>query len=98
MSLEKIATHIHTLVAGDAAKRLEQLIAGQLWRRNRGGIAREPAVESAARRDQGALVGRDRIQESGDVGFPPVCLAELLHRFRISAQLARSLLRARRHD
>ena len=69
--LEKIATHIDALMAGDAAERLEQLIAGQLLRRDRGGFARKPAVEPAARRDQGALVGRDRIQEGRDVGSLP---------------------------
>ena len=37
--LEEVATHIDALVARDAAKRLEQFIAGQLLRRDRGGNA-----------------------------------------------------------
>jgi hypothetical protein len=49
--LVEIAAHIDTLVARDAAKRLEQLITGQLLRRDRGDFARKPAVEPAARRD-----------------------------------------------
>jgi hypothetical protein len=35
--LEEVAAHIDALVARDAAERLEQLIAGQLLRRDRGG-------------------------------------------------------------
>ena len=96
--LEEIAADIDALVASDAAKRLEQLIAGQLLRRDRGGVARKPAVEPAARRDQRALVGRDRIQEGGDVGLPPVRVAELPHRFGVGAQLADDLVRTRRHN
>ena len=45
VALEQIASHIDALVAGDAAKRLEQLIAGELLRRDRVGIAGKPAVE-----------------------------------------------------
>ena len=96
--LEEVATRIDALVAGDAAKRLEQLIAGQLLRRDRGGFTRKPAVEAAARRDQGALVGRNRIQEGGDVGLPPVCVAELPHRFRVGAKLAHNFVRTRCHN
>src|SRR5262249_37912554 len=96
--LEEIAADIDALVAGDAAERLEQLIAGQLLRRDRAAFARKPAVEPAARRDQGALVGRNRIQESGDVGPFPVRLAELPHYLEVGAQLADDFIRARRHN
>ena len=97
-SLEKVAAHIDALVAGDAAKRLEQLIAGELRRRDRVGVARKPAVESAARREERALVGRDRIQQGGSVGRPAIRVPELPHRFGVGAQLASDLVRARRHD
>jgi hypothetical protein len=80
--LEEIAAHVDALVAGDAAKRLEQLIAGQLLRCDRAGFTRKPAVEPAARRNERALVGRDRIQEGGDVGLPSVRVTELPRRGR----------------
>src|SRR5882724_7962979 len=75
MPLEEVAAYVDALVARDAAKRLEQLIAGQLLRCDRAGFARKPAVEPTPRRDEGALVGRDRIQEGGDVGLPSVRVA-----------------------
>ena len=59
--LEKVAAHIDALVARNTAKRLEQFIAGQLLWRDHGGLARKPAVEPAARRDEGAFVGSNRI-------------------------------------
>jgi hypothetical protein len=82
--LEEVATHIDALVARDAAKRLEKLVAGKLFRRDRAGIAHKPAVESGARRDERPFVGRDRIQESGDIGLVPVGVAELPHRLAVS--------------
>src|SRR5262249_22345304 len=86
--LEEVAANIDALVARDAAKRLEQLVAGQLLRRDRGGFALKPAVKPAARRYQGLLVGRNRIQEGSDIRVPPVCVAELPDHFRVGAQLA----------
>ena len=65
--LKQIAAHIDALMAGDAAKRFEDLISGQLLRRDRVGFARKPSVEAAARRNQRPLVCRDRIQERSDV-------------------------------
>ena len=96
--LEEVAAHIDALVARDAAERLEQLIAGQLLRRDRGGFARKPAVEPAARCDQGALVGRNHIQEDSDVGLPPVRAVELPYRFGVGAQLAHDFVRTRGHN
>ena len=96
--MEEVAADIDALVARDAAERFEQLIAGQLLRRDRGGVAREPAVEPATRRDQGALVGRNRIQEGSDVGLPPVRIAEMPYRFGVGAQLAHDFIRTRRHN
>ena len=70
MPLKQIAAHIDALMATDAAERFENLIAGQLLRRDRVGFARKPAVEAAARRNQRAFVCRDRIQHGSDVGLP----------------------------
>ena len=77
VALEQVAAHIDALVAGDAAERLEKLVAGKLLRRDRVGIPGKPAVESGARRDQRPQVGRDRVQEGGHVGRAPVGVAEL---------------------
>src|SRR5947207_2915681 len=96
--LEQVAADIDALVANDAAKRFEQLIPGQFIRRDRGGLTPKPAVEAAARRDKGALIGRERIEEGGYVGFPPVGVAELPHRYGVATQLAHNLVGARRHD
>ena len=45
VALEQVAADIDALVAGDAAKRLEQLIAGELLGRDRRVVAFEPAIE-----------------------------------------------------
>ena len=96
--LKEVASHIDALVARDAAKRLEQLITGKLLWRYHVGVTRQPAVETAARCDERALVERDRVQKGGNIGLPPVRVAELPHRFGVRAQLANDFVRARRHD
>src|SRR5262245_4498846 len=63
VALKEIASNIDALVASDAAKRLEQLIAGKLVRRDHGNFARKPGIEPASWRDQGKLVARKRIKE-----------------------------------
>src|SRR6516162_8066301 len=47
--LEQVAADIDALVTGDAAERLEQLIAGQLLGREGCGVAVEPTVEPPPR-------------------------------------------------
>src|SRR5262249_22459931 len=86
------------LVARNAAKRPEQLIPGKLLWRYHVSVARQPAVETAARRDERALVDRDRVQKGGNVGLPPVGVAELPHGFGVRAQLANDFVRTRRHN
>jgi len=49
MPLEKIAAHVHSLMARDTAQRFEQPVAGKFPRRQRTGVAGEPAVRSGCR-------------------------------------------------
>src|ERR1700676_590650 len=48
MSLEKIAADIYALVTGDTPQGFEEPISVQFVRGQRGRIAREPIIESAA--------------------------------------------------
>src|SRR5215469_12732052 len=98
MPLEQIATHVYALVAGNAAQRLEQPIAGQLLRRDGAGVASEPAIEAAARRNERALKNSDGVQETIAVRPVSVGLSELPHLVWIRPQLAQDLLDARRHN
>jgi hypothetical protein len=43
--LVEIAAHIDALMASDAAQRLEQLITGELLRRDRGTIPGKPTIQ-----------------------------------------------------
>src|SRR6202008_4344539 len=49
--LEKVAADIHALMAGDAAERLEQLIALLLFGREGLPVSAEPTIEAACRRE-----------------------------------------------
>ena len=86
--LEEIAAHIDALMAGNAAERFENLITGQLLRRDRVGFALKPAVEAAARRNQRSFECDDRIQDSCGVRLAPVSVAKLRRRFGVGTQLA----------
>src|SRR6516165_9839850 len=94
VALEQIAAQIHALVAGDAAERFEQLIAGKLLRGDRAGIAGKETVEPAARRDERALVCRDRVEQRAAVGLPAIGVAKLPHHVRVGPQLEQDLLDA----
>ena len=52
LPLEQVAADVDALMAGDAAKRLEQPVPLDLGRRQRGSVAAEPAVEPRSRRDR----------------------------------------------
>src|ERR1700730_8991805 len=94
VTLKHIAAYIDALMASYAAQRLEKLIAGQLFWRNRAGFTCQPSVEAAARGDEGPLVCRDRIQDSGGVRLLSVGLAELLYHFGVGTQLTRDFVKA----
>src|SRR5581483_6667037 len=98
MPLKHIAADIDALMASDAAERLENLITGQLFRRDRVGLAYQPSVEAAARCDERSLVCRDRIQYGGIVGLVFIGFAELFCHLGVGAQLIHGLFEARRHD
>src|SRR5438132_3608908 len=85
--LEQVAAHIHTLMTGDAAERLEQLVAVLLLSRERCRIAAEPTVEPAPGGQQRPLIGCDRIQKARAVRPMPIGLAKLPGHRGISAQL-----------
>src|SRR6266404_397820 len=96
--LDQVAAHIHTLMTGDAAERLEQLVAVLLLSRERCRIAAEPTVEPAPGGQQRPLIGCDRIQEARTVRPMPIGLAELLLYITISTELSKDLLDASPHD
>ena len=85
--LEQVAADIDPLMTGNAAERLEQLIAAQLFGRQRCGIAAQPAVEPASGGHQRSLIGRDGIQEARTVRGVPVGGSELTPCLRLSIQL-----------
>lgn len=94
MPLKQIAAHIDTLMAGDAAERFENLVAGQLVRRQGVGFPGKPSVEAAVRRNQRPLVCRDRIQHSCEVRLPSVGVVKLPHDFGVSTQFAEDFVNA----
>ena len=60
MPLEQIAAHIYALMAGNAAQRLEQPIAGQLLRCDGAEVASEPAVVALAANAAMRIAGATR--------------------------------------
>src|SRR5215471_1767521 len=95
--LEEVAADIHALMAGDAADRLEQLIALLLVVREGLPVSAEPTIEAACRREQRSLIGRDRIEHAVAVRHMSVGAAEPTHHFRIRSQPAKDLIDARCH-
>src|SRR5271166_3552495 len=96
--LKQVAADVHALVARDAAQRLEQLIAGELLRRNRAGVALKPAIEAAARRRQRTLESGDSVQQVVVVGPASISVSEPLHDVGVSPQLANDFFDARPHE
>src|SRR6202022_2510859 len=85
-------------MTGDAADRLEQLIAVLLLRRERPCIATEPKVEPAPGGQQRPFIGCNRIQEARTVRSMPIGFAELLLYISISTELSEDLPDAFSHD
>ena len=54
--LKQITADVLTLMAGDTAHRLEIAVALHFISRQRGTVARQPAIETAARRNQRPLI------------------------------------------
>jgi hypothetical protein len=96
--LVQIAADIYPLMAGHAAKRLKQLVAGELLGGYRVDVAAEPSIKSASRREEGPLIGSDGAKESLAVGLPVISFAKLTGDIRIGPQFAQRLLHARPHD
>ena len=90
MPLVHVAADIHPLVAGDAAKRLEQLVAGISLGCDRVDVAFEPPIKSAPGREEGPLIGRDGAEEARAVRLA----AEGLTKLRTTSGSARSLFNA----
>jgi hypothetical protein len=84
MPLEQIAAHVYALVAGNAAQRPEQPIAGQLLRRDCAGATGEPAIEAALRSNERALKTSDGVQETIAAGPLSVGISELSHLVGVS--------------
>ena len=57
LPLEQIASDVNALMAGTAAERFEHPIAVKFLRRQRRGIAVQPAIEPASRRKQRSFKG-----------------------------------------
>src|SRR5258708_779587 len=98
MTLEQIAADIDALVTGDEAERLEQLVAGQLVRRERGRIAAEPPVEAAFGGRQRPLVSGDGIQESRTIRLAPIGIAKLTREIRDDPDPRENVVDGRAHD
>ncbi len=80
VALVHVAADIDPLVARDAAERLEQPVAGELLRCDRAGVAAEPEIEPAPRRQQRPLVGRNGGEDSCAVHLAPIGLVKLLQK------------------
>ncbi len=93
----KIATDIHTLMAGGAAKRFEQSITGLLVGRECPGIAAKPAVKAATRGHQRPLKGGNCIQQAGPVRSVPIGVIELTYHLPIGTQPSKDLIDTGRH-
>src|SRR5579859_1618575 len=98
MALIEVASHVHALVAGNSAQRLEELVAGVLLAGNRSAVAPEPAIEAAAGRQERALVGGDSVQQVGPIRPPAVGLAELPHDRGVRAQPSENLIGRRSEE
>ncbi len=98
MPLEKIAADIDALVTGDASERFEQPIPFQLAGRQRGGVSRQPTIESAAWRYQGSFKADDGIHDIGGIGAAAIGGHELPEHVGIGGELFHELGQAGGHD
>src|SRR5262249_51531349 len=94
VTLKKIAADIHALVTRDAAERFEKLVTGELVGTDSTHVAGKPTIEAAARGEERALVGCNRIQKGDHVRCASVRLTESLNHRHVSADFDNRFFRA----